>query len=208
MRKVLIVGAGGFAREVFCWARDTFTEQDGYRIAGFLVDPEYATDERKLGAPIVGPIAGHRPTPGDGYVMGVGEPKDKLTILQKMDPAPDFLTLVHPTSIVGRNVRIGPGAVISPHCVLTCDIAIGRLVTLNLKVTVGHDATIGDFSTLSSHCDVMGYANIGKAVFLGSRAIVLPKARVEDEATVGAGAVVIRWVKHGTTVFGNPARPI
>ncbi|MBO4779155.1 MAG: transferase, partial [Selenomonadaceae bacterium] len=50
-----------------------------------------------------------------------------------------------------------------------------------------------------------GKCKIGAEVFIGSGAILLPKATVGDCATIGAGSVVLKKVRAGSTVFGNPA---
>ena len=49
---------------------------------------------------------------------------------------------------------------------------------------------------------------IGDDVWIGARAVVLPGVVIGDGAVVGAGAVVTRSVPEGTTVAGNPARPL
>ena len=59
-----------------------------------------------------------------------------------------------------------------------------------------------------SHCDITGHTQIGKKVFVGGGAGTLPKAKIEDDAYIGAGSVVLKKVKAGTKVFGNPARVI
>jgi len=38
MKRLLIVGAGGFGREVLAWALDIYTKRDGWEIGGFLDD--------------------------------------------------------------------------------------------------------------------------------------------------------------------------
>ena len=208
MPRILIVGAGGFGREVFSWAQDAFPQAEGYTIAGFLDDDPTRLDGLGYEVPILGTIAGYRPQPDDRLVMGVGLPQVKKQMVATLGDRGRFITLIHPTVVRGVHVELGTGCVLCPHTVLTTEVVVGRFVTFNLKVTVGHDARIGEFSTLSSHCDVTGAASIGRRVFLGTGASLLPNARVDDDATVGAAAVVLRRVRSGLTVFGNPAQPI
>jgi putative colanic acid biosynthesis acetyltransferase WcaF len=49
---------------------------------------------------------------------------------------------------------------------------------------------------------------IGEHAFVGGRAFILPGITVGARAIVGACAVVTRDVPPGTTVAGNPARPL
>jgi acetyltransferase-like isoleucine patch superfamily enzyme len=56
--------------------------------------------------------------------------------------------------------------------------------------------------------DLGGHVILGKSVFIGSKATIIPKITIEDSSTVGAGRVVIKKVKSGTTVFGNPAKEL
>ena len=49
---------------------------------------------------------------------------------------------------------------------------------------------------------------VGKNVWIGGGAILLPGVAVGDDAIMGAGSVVTRNVAAGTTVVGNPARPV
>lgn len=49
---------------------------------------------------------------------------------------------------------------------------------------------------------------IGENVWIGGGAIILPGITIGDHAIIGAGSVVTRDVASGTTVAGNPARPL
>lgn len=209
MKKVYIIGAGGFGREVHSWAKQHPDCDVKWKICGFLDDNPDALDGFDLPVPIVGSIRDARPDPDTLYICGIGQPPLKAKLCPPLVTAgARFLTFVHPSAIIGERVTVGTGSVLCPGTILTCDINLGAFVTINCKSSIGHDVTIGDFSTLSGHCDVTGYCTIGTRVLLGSHACIIPNTRVEDGATVGAGSVVIRTVPANTTVFGNPAKPL
>lgn len=206
-KRVLIVGAGGFGRECLAWARSIPAEQRDWEVAGFLDDTEDPLDGIDCGVPVLGRIADYQPKPDELLLMAIGSVKGKLELGPSLlKRGAQFLTLVHPSAIVGERVRLGTGSVLCPNVVISADVNIGAFVALNICCSVGHDAIIGDGSTLSSHVDITAGVDLGRGVFVGSRASVLPNVSVGDFATVGAGSIVTRTVKNRNTVFGMPAR--
>lgn len=209
MKRLIIVGASGFGRELAAWLSQIPEESRDWAVYGFLDDRSDALDGYDCPVPIVGEISTYVPRPGDCFAMGIGLPEPKLEIARSLtERGAEFVTAVHPSVIMGDRVSLGSGTIVCPYAVLTCDIRIGEFVTINLHASVGHDAVIGPGCTLSSHSDVTGYAKLGLGVFLGSHASILPNAQVGDFAKVGAGSVVIKRVKAGTTVFGVPGKTI
>lgn len=208
MKKIIILGAGGFGREALSWVRDWLIGKDGWSLAGFLDDNPQASRPAGL-PPILGPISGHDPAHDEVFLCGIGQPKAKLAICEQLKArGGQFLTLVHPSAVIGERVSLGEGTVICPQAVLTCDITVGAFVTINAAATIGHDVTVGDGVTLSGHCDVTGYVTVGRGVFFGSHATAIPGMKIGDFAMVGAGSTVVRNVKPGVTVFGVPAKQI
>ena len=51
-----------------------------------------------------------------------------------------------------------------------------------------------------------GYSVLGDTTTIQTNSIILPHVKVGNDCTVGAGAVVIKKVKDGITVYGNPAK--
>ncbi|WP_412501516.1 acetyltransferase [Shewanella chilikensis] len=204
-----IVGAGGFAREIYSYLSDDQYKVGSYRLAGFLDDNVDAVKMFKVGHKVVSTLFSETIPSGSKLIMAVANPELKERIFHYYKSRDcSFVTYIHPSAFIGNSVSIGEGSIVSPNSVLTTDIKIGNCVTINALSSVGHDAKIGDFSTLSGHCDVTGFVELGQKVFMGSNSSVIPNVKVGDDSIIGAGSVVISKVRAGVTVFGNPARKI
>jgi len=209
MKRLLIVGAGGFGREVLAWALDIYTKRDGWEIGGFLDDNLSALRDLEPSYEIIDTPLNYTPQQDDYFICAIGDPVQKLRLARAMQSrGAQFVTLIHPTAKVGTHCQIGVGCILCPGSVLTTNVVLGDFVTLNLYATVGHDAVLGHGTTLSAHCDVTGCVTLGEGVFLGSHASVLPGKKVSDYAKIGAGSVVVRKVSPRTSVMGVPATRI
>lgn len=209
MKNILIVGAGGFGREVYNWINDSKENYPDWNMIGFLNDELLALEGFNYDISIVSTIIDYQPKEDEYLIMAIGSPKDKNKLVDFLEnKGAKFETFIHRTAIVGKNVKLGKGSILCPNSIITCDAVIGKFVTINCFSGTGHDVKVGDYSTLSGHVDITGFAKVGKRVSIGSHACILPKVSVGDDAVVGAGSVVIRNVKEGNTVFGNPAKSI
>jgi len=206
MKKLLIVGAGGFGRELYVWAGQHPACGREWELAGFLDDNADALAAFGSFAP-VRPLAGHHPSADTIYLCGIGMPSLKEKLVSPLLAAgAEFLTFVHPQALVGARVKLGKGVVLCPGAVVSVDIELGDFVMVNLNCTIGHDASLGPWTSLSAQCDITGHVRVADRVFMGSRASVIPGKSVGSRSIVGAGAVVVTDVPADVTVVGIPAR--
>lgn len=204
--RILIVGAGGFGREVLQWARAAWPE-DCDRICGFLSADTDILDGCDCGVDIVGTPDGHRPAPGEKFLLGIGVPYVRRRVAESLvAQGAEFLTLVHPTAIVAPSACIGEGSIMCPFSIVSDSARLGRFVAMNYHTSLGHDASAGDFAVLSPYATLGGNAHIEDDVFLGLHASVGPGKTVGARSKVSANSCVLTSAPSDSMVFGVPGR--
>jgi sugar O-acyltransferase (sialic acid O-acetyltransferase NeuD family) len=206
MKDLVIIGAGEFGREVQVWSSQAIEAGAGFRLKGFLDGRSDALAGFDVGIGVVGTVDEYQPRPNDVFICAIGTPRVKRRVFESLGArGGQFMTLRHPTALVGSRVTIGDGCILAPYTQMSCDIRVGRLVTFGTFSNAGHDTRIGDFVQISGSCELNGRVTIADDAFLGSHATILPRGTVGAGAYVGAGSVVLRRVRPRTKVFGNPA---
>jgi len=205
-KKLYIVGAGGFGRELHVWIKQHPAYNKDWVLAGFLDDNPEAL---KLfgNFDTVLPLENHKVSSDNVYLCGLGLPPVKSKLLAPLIAQnAEFISFVHPSVTLGERIKLGRGVVVCPGARISVDISIGDFSMVGPNTVIGHDGTIGSWCTFCAQCDITGRVSIGDGVFAGSRVSVIPSKRVGSKSILGAGAVVISDVPEGVTVVGNPAR--
>lgn len=208
-QKFVIVGAGGFSREVISWAEHVCHQNAKSSVCGYLVDEQYPKLATQYELAWLGGVDDYTPKEDEECLIAVSDPGAKQQLVARLRArGAKFATLVHPTAVIAKTATIGIGTVVCPYALVSADVHIGDFVTINAMSSIGHDSTVGAYSTLSAHVDITGGAKVGESTFFGSGSRVLPKLRIGNNAKVGAGATVMRSVPEGGTVYTAPARKL
>jgi len=208
MKKLLIIGAGGFGREVLEYARDI--AQAGHaewEIGGFLDDNLSALDNYSYEYKVTGTIKDHKVSNQNVYICAIGDPKTKLAIGRRfMEEGAHFINIIHPDAYAGRTCKMGTNVILCPGSKVTTDVVLGNFVAVDVNSICSHDSKVGDGCTISHFCDLTGFSVLGEGVFLGSHAVICPGVCVGDYARIGAGAVVFKDIDAGELAYGIPAK--
>lgn len=206
MQNLIIIGAGGMGRTFFDIARECAGYNADYTIKGFIDDNINALDGFSNYPPIIGTISDYIPQHGDVFTCSIGGTAKKMCSIRIIEQGGTFINLIHKTARIGSNVCIGAGNIIGAFVSIGADAHIGSYNLIQSYSVIAHDARIGDWNRIDTHVVCVGGTVVMNDVSIHTSAVINHKVVIEDGAKVGAGSFVIRKVKAGTTVFGNPAK--
>lgn len=210
MKKIAIIGAGGFGREVKMLIDQINAVEEKYEFIGYYDDGK---DKGMLinDFPVLGKVSElNEVTEKLAVALALGNPTHKKNVVKLVTNSNiTFETLIHPNVLIGKDeVSIGKGTVICAGNIVTCNIIIKDYVTLNLACTIGHDTLLEDFVSLMPAVNVSGDVVLEEAVYVGTGAKIINQVKVGKNTTIGAGAVVSKSITENCIAVGIPAKPI
>lgn len=209
-----LLGAGGFAREVMPYVRESVSKSLACHpsdINVYFVETWEPKKNKVNGYPLISLESFLRLSGRLFYNVAVGDGKTRDTMAQLVGDGAQALEIKAPQSISLDSNIIGEGSVLCSNTMITSNVIIGRFFQANIYSYIAHDCVIGNFVTFAPGVRCNGRVHIGDYSYIGTNAVIkegsLSKPLVIGEgAVVGMGAVVTKDVPDGAVVVGNPAK--
>ena len=189
-------------------ARESIGYLTDYVIKGFIDDNTMALDGFNNYPPLLGTISDYIPQADEVFVCSIGGAARRKCIEAIIARGGSFMTMVHKTARLGTNVVIGEGTVIGAYTTIGADAQVGRYNLIQSYTVVGHDSRIGDWNRIDTHVTLVGGTIVEDEVDIHTNSMINHRVVVESNSRVAACSFVIRRVKSGTTVIGNPAKKL
>ena len=207
MKKTVIAGTGGFAKEVLSILFDLGKTDlfDGF------IEPKNFFEKDQLSEKFMGfPILNSSQVKQETHdiIIGIGDPSIREKVYKELGNGFNYPSIIHPSAIISQWVTIGKGAVICSGVIITCDIKIGDFSQLNLSTTIGHDCIIGDYFTTAPGVNISGSCIFGNRVYFGTSSAVKQGVSICDNVIIGMGAIVIKDICHSGIYIGNPSNKL
>ena len=205
MKEIIIVGGGGFAKEVIWLARDC-----GYKVIGILDDNVDMQGKTVLEIPVLGTVSQCHKYSQHQFILAIGSPRTRLAVYRTMQIGGPvkFATLVHPSVKHSKYVSFGEGSIVCSGCILTVDIIIGRHCIINLNCTVGHESILGNFVTIAPIVAISGNVSLANYSEIGTSSAIRQGITIGKGAMLGMGGVLTKNIPDNVIFVGNPAKPL
>lgn len=208
MKDIVIIGAGGFGKEVAWLIEDINKVKPEWNIEGFIDEDPELKGKIINGYKVLGGLEWLEER--NSYVVcAIGNTEVKKSIIDRLSyKNVKYPTLVHPSVIKSNTVEIEEGSIICAGNILTVNIKIGKHVIINVDCTVGHDVEIKDYTTVLPGANISGYVMSEECVSIGTGAAIIQGKKIGKNTTIGAGAVVVKDLPANCIAVGIPATPI
>ena len=205
MKNLVIIGAGGMGRTVYSNALESVGYGVEFVVKGFIDDNVNALDGFRNYPPVIGTIRDYVPQKDDVFASAIGGGVRRACIERILSRGGVFINLIHSTARILTNARLGQGNFIGAYSVIGNDAVVADFNMIQTYTVIGHDSRIGSWNRIDTHVTCVGGVVIDDEADIHTSAVISHGVRVEACAHVGALSFVIKNVKAGTTVVGNPA---
>lgn len=205
MKDLIIIGGGGFAKEVIWLANDC-----NRKVKGVLDDSLQTHNTQVQGATVLGDVSSWINYKDCEFIIAIGSPRTRQKVLEKMLTfgEPDFATLIHPSVRLSNTVSIGEGSIICAGSILTADIVLGKHNILNLNVTVGHECEFANYVTIAPMVAVSGNVKLHYLVEVGTGAVIRQGLELAEGSMLGMGGILTKNIPERMIYAGNPAKKL
>lgn len=210
-KKLVLVGAGGFGREIVWQISQAYDLCKEYNVLGFVDDAPDLVGKTLNGYPVIGNVAYLCDfTEAVSAVICIGNSNVRKSVVDKLSHNShiSFPTIIANDVKYSESVKFGKGCIICLSGILTVNIEIGDFVIMNLDCTVGHDVIIEDYVTMYPSINVSGNVRVGNGSEIGTGTQIIQGKNIGSKSIIGAGSVVVKDIPTNCTAVGVPAVPI
>jgi|TARA_R100000900_G_scaffold25703_1_gene20273 sugar O-acyltransferase (sialic acid O-acetyltransferase NeuD family) len=210
MKNVVLIGGGDQAH----YTIDIIHKEGKYNIIG-IIDAKEEIGKEKFGYKIIGRQESIEELSVlykiDGGIISIGDNWTRYYVAKEIKnyiPNFKFFNAIHPSCIIGENVKFGEGIVAMAGCIFNPRAIIGDQTFFATGAQVEHDNIIGDYASISAGSITGGYVELGKFAAITLGVTVFDRTVIGENTVVGAGSLVVKDLPPNVLAYGNPAKII
>ena len=207
--KVVIFGAGGFARLAYTY----LTKDSPYQVVAFTVHSRYQRESTLLGLEVIPFEDITRKYPQDEFSMFVAIGYEQVNRARAgvydecKRSGYRLISYISSRATSFGELSIGDNVFIFENNSIHPFVTIGNDVIVGSGNQIGHDTVVEDHCFLAGHVMLPGYTHIGAYSFLGANSTFRDGINIGSGTVVGAGAVILKDTKPGEVYIADATKP-
>jgi sugar O-acyltransferase (sialic acid O-acetyltransferase NeuD family) len=207
---ILLIGARGHARSV----ADVIRAENRYHIIG-LIDSFQEPGTICFGSQVLGGETDIIKICSDLNIahmfIAIGDNFQRQAMtdrIKRVLPDIKFISPVHPSAVIGSDVKFGDGAVVMPGVIVISGSSIAEGCLLNTASSLDHDCMMEAWSSLAPGVIAGGNLSLGERSAIGLGACIREKISIGHDTVIGMGSIVTKNMPDNVLAYGAPCRVI
>ena len=167
----------------------------GYKVIGKQENIETLAMDYNFGAGII--------TVGDNWSR-----YQIYNYISHVHPMFKFVNAIHPSVIVGNNVKFGFGIIAMAGVIFNPGADIGNFSFFATSAQIEHDCTICKFASVSAGSILGGHVHIKDYAAVTLGVTIVDRLTIGENAVIGSGSLVTKDIPDHVLAYGNPAKVI
>ncbi len=123
-------------------------------------------------------------------------------------PGFEFINAIHPSVIIGKNVKLGIGIVVMAGSIINPNCIIGDFCFFATGAQLDHDNVIEPYASISAGSVTGGKVNIGKFSAITLGVTIIDRTNIGENVVIGSGSLVLNNIPDNVLAYGSPAKII
>ncbi len=123
-------------------------------------------------------------------------------------PDIEWVNAIHPSCIIGENVKFGKGVVAMAGCVFNPGTVIGDFTFFATGAQIEHDCKIEDFASVSAGSVLGGHVTVKKYAAITMGCTIFDRVTIGENTVIGSGSLVTKDTPDNVLMYGSPAKVI
>lgn len=205
--RIAIVGAGNHGRVI----KDVIDSMHDFDLIGFFDDNQKLYGQNVDGIPVLGELNLENKNKFriESLVLGIGNNVIRASFYGKAkELGLDLPNVIHPSSILSKNVNFGDAVVIMPGVIINTGTYIGNNVCINTGARLDHDNHIDDHAHIYPGAVLAGCVKVGKYSYIGMNSSIRDHVSIGINSFIGMGSVVTKDIPNYVEAYGSPVKVI
>lgn len=209
-RNIAIIGGGNHAQ----YSIDIIEREGNYNIVG-VIDSIKEIGEDMYGYKVIGRQENIRELSYKyGFTSGIITVGDNWTrykiwkAITEVDPLFTFVNAIHPSVIIGNNVKLGRGIIAMAGVIINPGATVEDFAFFATGAQIEHDCTIGKFASVSAGSILGGHVCVRAFAAVTLGVTIIDRLIIGTNSVIGSGSLVTKDIPSDVVAYGNPAKVI